>query len=110
MRYRSPLLLGLIGLLAALVGVLAGLLATRRPVGALSTTVLPDIFALVILIAGLGLTAGAYGVLVFHTLRVAHQSPTPVQGALRSPLFEAFLASLPFLLVVGTLLYTLLSS
>ncbi|MFN3975027.1 MAG: hypothetical protein ACK4K2_07155 [Dehalococcoidia bacterium] len=107
MRYRSPLLLGVIGLLTALVGVLAGLLTTQRPHWATSTTSLPNTSLMVVLGVGVALLLGGYGALITHTVRVAH---TPTQSTHPPrPLVEGLLAGIPALLVVGALIYALLS-
>lgn len=108
MRYRSPLLLGAIGLLTALVGVLAGLLATQRPHWATSAALLPTPFLMGVLGVGLTLVLGGYGALIVHTVRVASRPAPPPSPP--SPLREGLLAGIPALLVVGALLYALLSA
>lgn len=107
MRYRSPLLLGVIGLLTALVGVLAGLLATQRPHWATSTAFLPNTLLIVVLGVGAALVLGGYGALIVHTVRLAH--PTTRATPSPRPLIEGLLAGIPALLVVGALIYALLS-
>ncbi|GBD10920.1 hypothetical protein HRbin23_00570 [bacterium HR23] len=108
MRYRSPRLLAGIALLTLLVGVLAGVLATRRPAWA-SSLAIPEGLVPAILAVGMGLVLGAYGALLAHTLQVARRSANPTPGV-PSPLVEALLAGIPLLFLLGVLLYALLST
>ncbi|MCS7207792.1 MAG: hypothetical protein NZ951_07680 [Dehalococcoidia bacterium] len=109
MRYRSPLMLGAIAVLSAVVGVLAGLLATQRPAWATSPLALPRPLSLGILGIGMALILAGYGALLLHTWRVG-RSPSSSGAGSPAPLGEMVLVGIPLLVLIGVVVYALLSS
>lgn len=106
MTYRSPGLLGGLALLTGAVGALVGVLAARGPLWPPGFDPLPAGVRTALLAGGLALMGGGYGLLLAHTVGVARGARGQGLPAL---LVEVALAGAPGLLVIGVLLYALLS-